>query len=158
MKFAIIGKSLLELREIYGIGNGGFYDNNWWLKESFAKDKPESGIYEIELEYKRLDNLVYKDQVQKLEKGFEVPHPAVIVEALLSHYKITKQYLMKDWYSNTSILTWNGPRVGVGYCDANGVCVDYWRGDSRGDIVGLAACRKLSNLDPGVLELFLLGS
>ena len=41
------GKSLLELREEFGIEGGGFHDNDWWLKKDFAKENAPKGVYEI---------------------------------------------------------------------------------------------------------------
>ena len=45
MKYNYTGKSLLEIREEYGLGSSGFWDNTWWHTESFATEKPPVGMY-----------------------------------------------------------------------------------------------------------------
>ena len=144
MKINYTGKSLVELHEMYGEGKGGFY-SFWWRDELFANEKPEAGEYELLIEKKALTNLTFDEQKAKLQKGWEVPHPAVIVEALLEYHKQTGKYLMADWYSRTSALDSSGGRVSVGSCGARGVDVDRsWDGVPLG-FLGLAASRKLEN-------------
>ena len=153
LTFNISGKSILELREQYGTGNGGFYDQNWYLSEDFAKDKPKAGTYEINFG-EDTKSLIFREQKEKIEKRFEVAHPAVILEAVCQHYAKTKEYLLGDYWVRTSLLGSDGRRVSVGYCGAGGVSVsDYW-GGGRGGGIGVGASRKfdgkfdLGNLDP----------
>ena len=154
MKITSTGQSLIDLYKIYGEGSNGFY-SFWWKDEVFANDKPEAGEYEVNIEKKELENLTYHEQVKKLEKGYEVPHPAIFMQALLEYHKKTGEYAMKNWYSRTSLLDSDGHRVGVGYCDAGGVRVVSAWDDDRGDGVGLYASRKLKkSLDTGSLESF----
>lgn len=140
------GKSLNELYKEFGEGKRGFY-SNWWENEKFADDHPEAGEYEILCEKKSLENLTYNEQKKKFQEGYEFPHPAVLAEALLTNYKETGEYLMKGWYSRTSViikkgLISDGYRVGVGSCVARGVVVnDGWDG-RRYDHLGVAASRK----------------
>jgi hypothetical protein len=156
MKFICTGKSLNELYAEYGEGKGGFY-SHWWKDEAFANDKPPAGEYELNIEHRTLHNLTYEEQVQQLPVGFAIPHPAVLAEALLSHFKATGEYLMKDWWSRTSLLDSDRYRVYVGRCDAEGVVVD-----DRDGSVGVGASRKfdqsfeprsLDPLEPSSLEL-----
>lgn len=151
IKFTCTGKSLNELYETYGKGSRGFY-SHWWKGEKFADDRPEAGEYEIDIERKSLCGMTFSEQAGALHLGFSVPHPAVVVEALLSHYKETGECLMSDWYSRTSLLDSGGYRVDVGHCDAEGVRVgDCWV-DGRGVLVGVGACRKLPSLGPRALD------
>lgn len=150
MKFNITGKSLLELKDIYGIGKSGFY-SDWWKDDEFSKDKPEAGIYEIAIKNKALVNMTYDEQVKSLEKGWDIPHPAVIAEALLLHLRETGEYIMKDWYSRTTLLDSGGDRVRIGGCVAGGVGVDSDWDVIRDGHVGVGACRNLSSLETGNL-------
>ena len=154
MKITSTGQSLIDLYKIYGEGSNGFY-SFWWKDEVFANDKPEAGEYEVNIEKKELENLTYHEQVKKLEKGYEVPHPAILMQALLEYHKKTGKYAMKNWHSRTSLRDSDGSRVCVGYCDADGVYVfSVWVG-YRDDNVGLSASRKFKkSLDTGSLESF----
>lgn len=141
MKLTLQGKSLLELREEYGLGESGFYGNDWWLNEDFAKEKPEGGEYEITLHHESM-NLTFNEQKKKLKKGFEVIHPALLAEAILSHYKNTKERLAENYYYRTNTLVSDGGRVFVGSFGSDGLSVGGgWDGDRHSD-VGLASARK----------------
>jgi hypothetical protein len=151
MKFTTTGKSLLELRDIYGIDSGGFYNNTWWLDEPFAKEKSEAGVYEIDFKSK-LTNLTFDEQVRKLKKGFRPIHPAILAEAVLLHYKTTGKRLLKDLDSRSNTFSSSGYHVSVGRFDSRGLDVDRWTDGNRFDYVGLAASRKLSSLAPRTID------
>ena len=147
MKFIFSGKSLNELYKEYGKGANGFY-SHWWKDEKFADEKPEAGEYDINIEKKQLMNLTFKEQEAELKDGWEVPHPAVLAEALLSHFKRTGECLMPDWYSRTVSTDSNGFRVNVGACDSDGVIVSDWS-DGRRVSIGVSASRKFKkNIEP----------
>lgn len=147
------GKSLKELREEFGTGSSGFYNQDWYKKESLYTEKAKAGTYEIVVE-KQLENLTYEEQKKKLKKGWNIPHPAVLAEAILMHYKKTGERLLKDWYSRTRSTDSDGYRVSVGYFDSGGLSVGSGWGGSRFDHVGVSASRKLKNLTPHSLESF----
>lgn len=134
------GKSLKELKEEFGTDSKGFYDQNWYEKEAFWNEKPEAGVYEINIE-KALTNLTYEEQKERLN-GFEFPHPAVLAEAILTHYKNTGERFLEDWYSRTGSITSGGHRVHVGLFGSRGLVVGYWGDGRRGSNVGLASSRK----------------
>lgn len=146
------GASLRELREKYGVGEAGFYDNSWWKDEPFADEHGERGEYEIDFESK-LVNLSFDEQKRQLRGGFEFPHPAVIVEAVLEHYKNTGNRLLQNWYSRTNTLDSYGGRVGVGGFGAGGLYVCRYGGGLRGASIGVSSSRKLK-LESGNLETF----
>ena len=144
------GKSLLELREQFGVGPSGFYGNEWWLNEPFAKEKPEAGTYELDLSYE-LVNLTFAEQQKKLKKGFEVTHPAIIAEAVLTHYMNIKKRLIKNCWLRTQSVASDGHRVGVGV-NSDGVVVSNWY-DRPDDGIGLASARKSQKkIEPGNLD------
>ena len=153
IKHTYSGSSLLELRKKFGIGSSGFYDNTWFLKEKFAKDKAPKGVYEIDVS-KKHTNLTYEEQKSKLKKGWDFSHPAVLAEAILTHYKNTNKRLLEDWYSRTFCLDSDGDRVRLGLFGSGGLVVDGWWDDRRGSLVGLSSSWKLRNLKPRKVESF----
>ena len=150
MKFTITGKSLNELYQEYGQGLGGFY-SQWWEKRSFADEKPEAGIYELDLSDK-LKNLTLDEQKAKLEKGCEVAHPAIVAEAILSHYKKTSERLCKDYCLRTKSVDSDSSWVNVGLFDSDGLDVNYYWGDYRYGS-GVSSARKLKSLKSEPLSL-----
>lgn len=153
IKHKYTGSSLLELKEKFGTGKKGFWDNSWWLKEFFADEKPEVGEYEIEVS-NDLADMTYDEQLRKLDKDFTPTHPAILAEAILVHYEKTGEKLAEDYYLRTSSLDSDGFRVYVGVFVAKGLSVSYYRYDDVGrlDFLGLSGARKLTSktgtLDP----------
>jgi hypothetical protein len=153
MKIKTTGKSLVELYKEYGTGSAGFYSTSpWWIDEAFAKEKPEAGEYEIELG-KGLVDLTFDEQKKKINKDFEVIHPAILVEAILSHFKETGERLLENKYDRTSSLDSDGDRVYVGRFDASGLHVGNVWGYTRHDEIGVASARKLK-IDSCPLDTF----
>jgi hypothetical protein len=133
------GASLVKLLEKFGIGEKGFY-SDWWKNEPFAKEKSPKKTYKIVF-HKEWNNLTYQEQLNKLEDE-EFLHPAILVEAILTHYQKTGERIMEDWYSRTISVSSVGGRVYVGYFGAEGLYVlDYW-GGYRYDILGVSSARK----------------
>jgi len=144
LKHHFSGSSLLELRKKYGTGKSGFYNNDWWLKEDFAKEKPPAGLYEIDFDTK-LFNLTYDEQIKKLKKGWKFPHPAVLTEAVLEHYKKTGKNLMKNWSSRTRSVSSNCS-IDLGDFGLFGLCAYNNLDDVRYGRVGVSPIRKLKNV------------
>ena len=146
------GKSLLELREKFGTGSSGFWDNTWWLKEDWAKEKPEVGVYGLDLSDELVD-LTFDEQKKKLKKGFEVAHPAIIAEAILTHFKETGERLCENYWVRTSSIpsAYAGCVSCVGNFDENGLDVGRWGGYRRSSL-GVGASRKLRSLKPRKIE------
>ncbi len=160
MKHKYSGKSLSELRDEFGTGEKGFWESNtWWLSEPFAKEKAPKGVYEIDFT-KQLTNLTYDQQKDSLPEGFDFPHSAVLVEAVLEHYKKTDKRLLENWWSRTSVQSSDGRFVYVGLFDSDGLHVSY---DTRAytySYLGVCPSRLVSrkfgkldtSLDSSVLE------
>lgn len=152
MKITTTGKSLKELLEIYGTGEAGFYPQDWYKDEAFFTEKPEAGEWEFDFETD-LPHLTFKEQEAKLKKDYSAVHPAILCEAILSHYKETRVRVLQNIYSRTSILDSDGYRVSVGRFDAKGLVV-VWYDDSRDDGIGLSAVRLINKItEEGTREL-----
>src|SRR3990167_57590 len=73
-----------------------------------------------------------------MKKGWTFTPPAVIVEAVLEHYKKTGSRLLESWWSRTDVQSSDGSFVGVGDFDSDGLNV---YGDTRDyTISGLGVC------------------
>lgn len=143
MKFTITGKNIIELRKEYGTGNGGFYPQSWYDNEAFANDKPEAGEYEINFG-ENTKGMTFAEQQKCIPAGFEIVHPAVILEAVLSHFKATGERLLETYWVRTSLLDSFGSRVSVGCCDAPGVDVGSLLDVEPYGDVGVGASRKFA--------------
>ncbi len=150
MKIKTTGKSIKELLAEYGTGSNGLYPQEWYKKEAFFTEKPEAGEWDIDFGTD-LTNMTYSEQMNKVPNGYDPIHPAILIEAILLHYKETGQKMLSNSWSRTSILDSDGFRVSVGGFGAEGLDVSRWSDDSRVDSFGLSAARKLSS-NPGTLE------
>lgn len=143
LKHNYTGASIMELRGKFGVGSSGFYSSNPWYKDyDFAKEKPPAGIYGIHLDEKAKDKSL-DEQVKDLKKGFEVVHPAILCEALLTYYQKTGTKLLEDWWVGTSSQVGAGDVSCVGFWGGHGLNVDFWGGGPDDD-VGMGASQNLS--------------
>ena len=149
------GASLKELKEKYGLGSAGFYDQQGYESEKFFTEHAPKGTYELNLS-NDLAGLNYKEQLKKIEKGWSVPHPAIVAEAILEHYKQTGKRLCSNyWLRTLSEVGSDGDRVYVGDFDSRGLVVNNDWVDGRYDYLGLASARKFKkNLEPRDLDTF----
>ena len=116
------------------------------LIEAYAKEKTQPGIYEISFA-RKLTNLTFEEQKKKIPKGFNFTHPAILCEAIMSHYKETGERLLEDWYSRTDILSSHGFLVDVGDFDSDGVLVfSHYLPDDSGDDLGVSFSRRIGDL------------
>lgn len=143
MKFTLQGKSLLELKEEYGVGGSGF-QSFWWKGEPFAQERSEAGEYEILLETPYFTDLTFEEQKKQVPKGYKIAHAAIIAEALLTHYKNTGEKLMSVWWGRTNVLGAHGSQVDVGRFRPGGLNVSFDWGSVADPRVGLSVARKLS--------------
>ena len=150
IKHNYTGKSLLELRDEFSTGKAGFYNANWWIDESFAKEHPPRREYEI-IFRPDWNNMTYEEQLDKMGNE-EFLHPAILAEAILTHFRKTGERLMKNWWTRTSSVGSDGLRVHVGAFASDGLDVYRCWDDRRGDGVGVSSARKLSTL-PEELEI-----
>ncbi len=141
IKHNFSGKSLVELYKIYGEGTGGFY-SFWWKNEPFANEHPPKGVYELNFE-KKLTNLTYDEQKAKTPKGYDLGHPAIILEAVFMNPE--KKFLW-DWYARTDTRSSDGYLVFVGRADAEGAGVSRWGPEDASAGIGVIFSRGLFNL------------
>lgn len=140
MKITTTGLSILELKQKYP---KLLSKQDWYKKEAFANEKPDAGEYEFDFTSRHCGS-TYEEHKETMKKGFEFPHPAVLLEALCIHFTETGEKLMPDWCSRTSSLDSGGDRVYVGDSDSDRLYVySYWY-DDRSSSLGVSASRKIT--------------
>jgi hypothetical protein len=121
----------------------------WYKDEKFAND-PTCVFrwYLMPLEIvPKSEYKTYQDQVAMLPTEYEVPFAVEeVTKDLLCHRK-NGAFLNGSHYGRCQDVSSGGDRVNVGSFDSEGLYVSSWADDRRGDDVGLAASRKLPNLE-----------
>lgn len=141
---AVFPLSILDIRtQVKGDPIRLLYDQSWYNKEAFAKDRGEIGWHLIrKTPVDNSTNKTWNDQQALLGKDDETPKAQVMVYAIIGHYKATNERLFEKVWVRCSDLDSDGVRVSVGNFDAEGLDVNDCWGDSRGDCLGLASARK----------------
>ena len=141
---AFFPMSILDIRaKVKSEHDRLFYDQSWYNKEAFAKDKGEVGWHLIRKT--PVDNSTSKswdEQQALLGKDDETPRAVVMVYTIIGHFKSTGERLFEKIWVRCSDLGSVGSRVNVGSFGAEGLSVDNdWDG-SRNDDLGLSSARK----------------
>ncbi len=139
---AVFPLSLLDIRGACK-DQGLFYNQDWYNKQSFAKEKGEVGWQLIrKTPVSDSTSKTWDEQNKLLGKDDEVPSVRAVVYTMVGHYKATGERLFEKIWVRCSDLASDGHRVDVGYFDAGGLRVNcYWDGH-RGGNLGLASARK----------------
>ncbi|MBI2041628.1 MAG: hypothetical protein HYT20_01230 [Candidatus Nealsonbacteria bacterium] len=136
---AVFPLSILEIR---GKADSMFYSQDWYNKESFAKERGEASWQLVRKT--PVDNSTSKnwsEQQALITKDDEVPSAQVMVYTIIGHLA-TGERLFEHIYVRTSSVVSGGSRVSVGYFGSRGLNVDGWWGDGRGDSIGVSSARK----------------
>lgn len=121
-----------------------FYDQSWYNKESFAKDKGTVVGWQL-VRKTPVDNSTSKswsEQQALLATNEETPAARVIVYTIISHFLATGERLFERIYVRCVDVDSSGNRVSVGRFGAVGLLVDARWGGDRGDSIGAASARK----------------
>lgn len=136
---AVFPLSILEIRSKAKL----FYDQSWYNKESFAKDRGET---EWQLIRKTpVDNSTSKswtEQQALLPKNDETPEARTLVYTTIGHFLATGERLFEKIYVRCSDVASGGGRVCVGGFDATGLFVDLHSDVYRRDALGVSSARK----------------
>ena len=139
---AVFPISLLDIRGACK-DHGLFYNQDWYNKQSFAKEKGEVG-WQLIRKTPVSDSMskTWDEQNKLLGKDDEVPSVHAVVYTMVGHYKATGERLFEKVWVRCSDLDSDGGRVVVGFFDAKGLHVlSHW-GDDRFGSLGLASARK----------------
>jgi hypothetical protein len=142
---AVFPLSILEIRGRIERNLFHSYEDSWYNKESFAKERGKVG-WELVRKTPVEDSISKNWQQQRslLSKNDEVPSAQIMVYTIIGHYLSTGERLFKNIYVRTSSLDAGGHRVDVGVFDSDGLVVGYcWNSYYRGDVLGVSSARKL---------------
>lgn len=130
-----------------------FYYQNWHTNEAFANEVIPAGKWEVRLEpcTGSLNKTWDEQQATLPDLMYEVPPAAVLVYAMVEHFRKTGERAFEKVWVRTSSCDSDGTRVSVGDFGAKGVSVSSHWGDGRSSDIGLAGARKLS-VEAGELE------
>jgi hypothetical protein len=139
---AVFPLSLLDIREACK-GQGLFYNQEWYNKQAFAKEKGEVGWQLIrKTPVSDSTSKTWAEQNKLLGKDDEVPSARALIYTMIGHFKATGERLFEKIWVRCSDLDSGGTRVVVGDFDARGLYVDSDWDDYRDDDLGLASARK----------------
>ena len=120
-----------------------FYNQDWYDKQAFAKDKGEVGWQLVRKEpVANSTSKNWNEQQALLSKDEETPKARIVVYTMVGHFLATGERLFEKVYVRCSDLGSGGRRVRVGRFDARGLRVDRWDGDYRYDDIGVSSARK----------------
>lgn len=120
-----------------------FYDQNWYNKQAFAKDKGEVGWQLVRKEpVENSTDKTWDEQQDLLLKDEETPKAQVIAYTIIGHFLATGERLLENVYVRCVDLDSGGSHVRVGCFDAEGLYVHSYWGDFRCDGIGLSVARK----------------
>jgi len=138
---AVFPLSVLEIRG--KVESKLFYDQSWYNKESFAKERGEVTWQLVrKTEVANSTSKNWQEQQALLSKDDEVPSAQVMVYTIIGHYLTTGERLFEHIYVRTFSVGSNGSRVVVGLFGSGGLSVnDYWD-DDRYDSLGVSFARK----------------
>ena len=140
---AVFPLSILEIRGKVPADQRLFYAQDWYNKESFAKDRGDVSWQLVrKTPVESSTSKTWDEQQALLAKNEETPTARVMVYTIIGHFLATGERLFERIYVRCSDVDSDGFRVDVGRFVVNGLIVsDYWDGNRRGDI-GVASARK----------------
>ena len=142
---AVFPLSILDIRDIVKkLPNQTlFYNQDWYDKEAFAKDKSEIGWQLIrKTPVPDSTKKTWGEQQTLLAKEEETPKAQVMVYTIIGHFLATGERLFEKVYVRCIDFDSDGIHVSVGIFDDRGLVVYYWSGDSRFVIIGVSSARK----------------
>ena len=140
---AVFPLSILEIRGKVTQGQWLFYDQDWYNKQTFAKEKGET---EWKLVRKtpvaNSTSKTWPEQQALLVSNEKTPTVCVMVYTIIGHFLATGERLFEKIYVRCSDVASDGDRVGVGGVGSGGLGVGGYWDDGRRDDVGVASARK----------------
>ena len=140
---AIFPLSILEIRGKVKRGLFYSYEDSWYNKQAFAKDRGEVGWQLVRKT--PVDNSTSKNWAEQqalLGKEDETPTAQVLVYTIIGQYLATGERLFEKIYVRTSSVVSDGGRVSLGDFGATGLKVfNYWD-DIRHGGLAVSSARK----------------
>lgn len=138
---AVFPLSILDIRG--KVNSALFYNQSWYNKETFAKDRGEADWHLIrKTPVENSTSLNWKEQQALLPSDEETPSARVMTYTIVGHFLSTGERLFEHVYVRCSDIDSGGLRGDVGGFNASGLDVnDYWDG-CRDVNVGCSSDRK----------------
>jgi hypothetical protein len=139
--------SILDIRD--RVPHELFYSQDWYNDEKFAK-KEKVGLrwYLIRKDIvKDSTSKIYQEQTALLSANEEAPRACEVIYMIMLYFLAYQKRLFENVYTRCSDLSSYGSHVGVGDFGSEGLDVNSWTDGCRNGSVGLAASRKLPNLE-----------
>ena len=140
---AIFPLSILEIRGKVKRGLFYSYEDSWYNKQAFAKDRGEVGWQLVrKTPVVNSTSKNWTEQQALLVKEDETPTAQVLAYTIIGQYLATGERLFEKIYVRTSSVDSDGRRVLLGDFDAAGLKVDSgWDDDRYGDLA-VSSARK----------------
>ncbi|MEK7209601.1 MAG: hypothetical protein AAB670_01610 [Patescibacteria group bacterium] len=140
---AMFPLSILEIRGKVVQDQRLFYEQDWYNKQAFAKEKGETGWQLVrKTPVNDSTSKTWQEQQALLGNNEETPTARVMVYATIGYFLSTGERLFEEVYVRCSDLDSGGDRVGVGVFDGSGLDLSYSWDGFRGGSLGLAASLK----------------
>ena len=140
---AIFPLSILEIKGRAKSAERLFYDQDWYNKQAFAKERGEVEwrlIRKTPVEHST--SKTWDEQQALLSNEDETPKARVMVYAIIGHFLATGERLFEKIYLRCSDVDSDGNRVDVGRFDSDGLNVNFYWDDDRYGNVALSSARK----------------
>jgi len=120
-----------------------FYDQSWYNKQAFAKDRGEVS-WHLVLKTPVPDSTSknWTEQQSLLGSDDETPFARVMAYTIIGHYLATGEWLFEKIYVRCSEVDSYGQRVDLGLFDEDGLDVNSIWDNFRSDNLGLSSARK----------------
>lgn len=133
--------SILDVRS--KVDSELFYDQSWYNKESFAKERGEVSWQLVrKTPVENSTRKTWDEQQALLSDKEETPTARVMVYTIIGHYLAASERLFESTYVRCSDVGSRGGRVFVGYFCRHGLRVSSNWDDSRSGSLGVASVRK----------------
>lgn len=142
---AVFPLSILDVRTIAKkfVNQTLFYNQDWYDKQAFTKDKGEVGWQLVRKEpIVNSTNKNWNEQQALISKDEETPKAQIVVYMMISHFLATGERLFEKVYVRCFDLDSDGYRVSVGHFDDEGLGVDSCWDDGRDGSIGVSSTRK----------------
>jgi hypothetical protein len=138
---AVFPLSILEVRG--KMTSKLFYDQSWYNKESFAKDRGDVSWQLVrKTPVENSTSKTWQEQQALLSDKEETPTARVMVYTIIGHFLATGERLFERVYVRCSDVDSDGGRVDVGFFVSGGLYVsDSWDGH-RDVSIGVSSARK----------------
>lgn len=139
---AVFPLSILDIRGTCK-DQGLFYNQDWYNKQSFAKEKGEV-VWQLIRKTPVSDSTskTWDEQNKLLGKDDEVPSVRAVVYTMIGHCKATGERLFEKIWVRCSDVVSDGSHVRVGGFGAKGLNINYHWDYYRNDYLGVASARK----------------